>query len=78
MPRLLLDLADWAQTLCYSDARNQNDSVVPLYFALLIFTLGLVLIVELSLHVLDHRAHRHFFIREVLKTVYKECKTPGM
>jgi len=36
------------------------------------------LIVELSLHVLDHRAHRHFFIREVLKTVYKELAILGI
>jgi hypothetical protein len=46
----------------------------PIYLGALTFTLGFILLVDLVLHFLDHRAHRNAFFRKVLNTFYKECK----
>ena len=43
-------------------------------FAIVIFTLGLILVVESILHRLDHYAKGREFFREILSTCYRECK----
>jgi len=53
-----------------SDAGGSDVSV----FAIVILTLGLILITEGVLHTLDYFAHERKFFRKTLTTCYRECK----
>jgi hypothetical protein len=53
-----------------SSEADSQDSI----FAVVILTLGLILVVESILHRLDHYAKRRAFFRETLSACYRECK----
>lgn len=42
--------------------------------AVMVFTLGLILVVELTRHFIDHKAETHPFVQSVLTSVYSERK----
>jgi hypothetical protein len=44
--------------------------------AVMVFTLGLILVVELGRHYIDHKAETHPFVQSVLVSVYSERKLP--
>jgi hypothetical protein len=52
---------------------NTSSSDVSV-FAIVILTLGLILITEGVLHSLDYLAHERKFFRKTLTTCYRECK----
>jgi hypothetical protein len=62
----------------YFEKKKTDDAEIPTYFGVLVLTLVLVMIVDLLLHTIDHRAHHHSFIRDVLNTAYKELAILGI
>ena len=59
-----------------SSETNSEDSIYSResVFAVVVLTLGLILVVETILHRLDHHAKRRAFFRETLSACYRECE----
>lgn len=70
---------DSAYGSTYSDDGGGYDSKAPIpldysVLAIGVLTLGLILLVEVCRHALDHAAHYKPFFKAVLQMLYSECK----
>jgi len=79
-----VDAASWMwRSLQYGDTADvkKKDAAVRIDYSVLsvaVMTLGLILVVELARHKLDHVAHHKPFLKAVLEGVYEELATLGI